>query len=85
MVKSLDQTLLWARKRYLQGIQALTQKQAVIYLYERTKVKVTIEAVDARTETMVVKDLETPLGVYPHAVLRCSDIIACSTVQQNIL
>jgi hypothetical protein len=44
-----------------------------------TKVSVVVETFDSATRQVIVKDLSTPMGVYPHAILRCSDVIICFT------
>ncbi|KAK4528449.1 hypothetical protein GAYE_SCF56G6392 [Galdieria yellowstonensis] len=69
----------WARKRYLHALQYFSGNKVTFELYENTKVSVVVETFDSATRQVIVKDLSTPMGVYPHAILRCSDVIICFT------
>ncbi|EME27992.1 hypothetical protein Gasu2_59050 [Galdieria sulphuraria] len=71
---------VWARKRYLQGIRYFAGKKVTFQLYENTRLDVVVETFDSHTRQVIVKDLTTPLGTYPCAILRCSDVITCFTV-----
>ena len=67
--------LLENRERSLLFWKHIAGQQLDLTLYEKTCVKATLLACDAKQSRLLVADLESPMGVYPKAVLRGSDIV----------
>ncbi|XP_046142257.1 gem-associated protein 7-like [Osmia bicornis bicornis] len=63
------------RERFLRVITGIVGKQAEFYLYENTRVSAEFRGCDIDFLEVYVRNLETPLGKVPEAVLRASDII----------
>ncbi|XP_003489116.1 gem-associated protein 7-like [Bombus impatiens] len=63
------------RERFLRVITGIVGKQAEFYLYENTQVSAQFRGCDVDCLEVFVRNLETPLGTIPEAVLRASDII----------
>ncbi|KAK9310638.1 hypothetical protein QLX08_000172 [Tetragonisca angustula] len=63
------------RERFLRIITGIVGKQAKFHLYENTRVSAEFRGSDVDYLEVYVRNLETPLGTIPEAVLRASDII----------
>ncbi|XP_072885102.1 gem-associated protein 7 [Hemitrygon akajei] len=66
------------RERFLQSLITMTGKPVTFTMYERVSVTATFTASDIDILNFQVSDLQTPLGVQKEALLRCTDIIACT-------
>ncbi|KAL8558820.1 hypothetical protein ACOMHN_020841 [Nucella lapillus] len=71
-VKQQQRTYL--RERFLRMLGALSGVKADVRLYDKTSVQCQLGATDVEFEKMQVSNLVTPMGVFPHAVLRTKDI-----------
>jgi len=63
------------RERFLRFMVAINEKPAVFHMHEKTKVQGQICGSDVDVLHIFVKDLQTPLGKQPVALLRTSDIL----------
>ncbi|XP_026672599.1 gem-associated protein 7-like [Ceratina calcarata] len=63
------------RERFLRVITGIVGKQADFHLYENTRVSAEFRGCDVDCLEVYVRNLETPLGIIPEAILRTSDII----------
>ncbi|XP_017758526.1 PREDICTED: gem-associated protein 7-like isoform X3 [Eufriesea mexicana] len=63
------------RERFLRVITGIVGKQAEFHLYENTQVSAEFRGCDVDCLEIYVRNLETPLGKIPEAVLRASDTI----------
>lgn len=63
------------RERFLRVITGIVGKQARFHLYENTKVSAEFRGCDVDCLEAYVRNLETPLGKIPDAILRTIDII----------
>ena len=71
-----EQHLLFEnRQRSLMFWKHVAGQHLDVTMFENTRVLGKLLACDALQSSMLVSDLETPVGVYPKAVLRGSDII----------
>lgn len=73
-VKQDQRTFL--RERFLRMIGMLTDLQADILMYGRTKVKADLGATDIDVQNIQVRNLETPMGTVANAIMRTSDIVS---------
>ncbi|XP_077869573.1 gem-associated protein 7-like [Saccoglossus kowalevskii] len=65
------------RKRFLETLLAMNNQKITFSMHDRINVTATFEVADIDILHFQVSNLETPIGVQPHALLRCSDVIAC--------
>ncbi|XP_076381935.1 gem-associated protein 7 isoform X2 [Megalopta genalis] len=65
----------YLRERFLRVITGIVGKKAEFYLYENTRVSAEFRGCDIDCLEVYVRNLETPLGNIPQAVLRANDII----------
>ncbi|XP_003701739.1 gem-associated protein 7 [Megachile rotundata] len=63
------------RERFLRVITGIVGKKAEFYLYENTRVSAEFRGCDIDCLEIYVRNLETPLGKVPEAILRANDII----------
>ncbi|XP_076172539.1 gem-associated protein 7 [Ptiloglossa arizonensis] len=63
------------RERFLRVITGIVGKQAEFHLHEQTHVSAEFRGCDVDCLEVYVRNLETPLGKIPEAILRASDII----------
>jgi len=68
------------RLRLLESWKARIGRRVSFTLCERNVVSGVLLAVSGDLEEYLVHQLQTPLGVYPHAVLRASDVISVTTL-----
>ncbi|XP_051900257.1 gem-associated protein 7 [Pristis pectinata] len=66
------------RERFLRSLITMTGKRVTFTMYEQVTVTATFTASDIDILNFQVSDLQTPLGVQKEALLRCTDIIACT-------
>lgn len=59
-------------------------KQAEFYLHENTRVSGEFRGCDVECSEIFVKDLKTPMGTIPEAILRSGDIIYLDISDINI-
>ncbi|KAL0126164.1 hypothetical protein PUN28_004941 [Cardiocondyla obscurior] len=71
--KQNARTLL--RERFLRVVTGVIGKPADFYLHENTHVSGEFRGCDTECFKVFVKNLETPMGTIPGAILRSSDII----------
>ncbi|XP_076662096.1 gem-associated protein 7 [Halictus rubicundus] len=65
----------YLRERFLRVITGIVGKKAEFYLHENTRVCAEFRGCDIDFLEVYVRNLETPLGNIPEAVLRANDII----------
>lgn len=70
-----QQARAFLRERFLRFITGIIGKQAEFHLYENTKVSGEFNGCDVECCEIFVKNLETPIGKLPDAILRNTDII----------
>jgi hypothetical protein len=63
------------RERFLRSLQAIYNKPAQFHLHERTHVTAVFRATDINFETLIVSDLQTPIGPLAEASLRSTDVL----------
>lgn len=63
------------RERFLRSITSFCNRPASFQLYENTKVQAEFGGSDIDVLNFYVRNLETPLGIQPSALLRTSDIV----------
>lgn len=73
-VKQEQRTIL--RERFLRMCAAITGQSANICMQEKTNVQCILGHIDIDVQHVQVKDLLTPMGKIPHAVLRLNDVIS---------
>ncbi|XP_076686483.1 gem-associated protein 7 [Andrena cerasifolii] len=73
------------RERFLRVITGIVGKQAEFYLRENTRVSAEFRGCDVDCLEVYVRNLETPLGKIPEAILRTSDVIYLDVNNINIL
>ncbi|XP_006621354.1 gem-associated protein 7-like [Apis laboriosa] len=73
------------RERFLRVITGIVGKQADFYLYENTRVSAEFRGCDVECLEVYTRNLETPLGKIPEAVLRTSDIIYMDMNDINVV
>ena len=60
---------------YVRAVRdALSLSACLLMFITRVKVTGTLEAVDSDMQHMVLSDMQTALGVVPHASIRLSDV-----------
>lgn len=72
------------RERFLRVITGIVGKQAEFYLHENTHVRGEFKGCDVECSEIFVKNLETPMGTIPEAILRNSDVIYLDIGDINI-
>ncbi|EZA61289.1 hypothetical protein DMN91_012618 [Ooceraea biroi] len=70
-----QQARAFLRERFLRVITGIVGKKAEFYLHENTRVLGEFRGCDVESSEFFVKNLETPMGKIPEAILRNSDII----------
>lgn len=73
-LKQEQRTVL--RERFLRMCAALTGQSANICMHEKTNVQCMLGHIDINVQHIQVKELLTPMGKIPHAVLRLDDVIS---------
>ncbi|XP_012531237.1 gem-associated protein 7-like [Monomorium pharaonis] len=63
------------RERFLRVITGIIGKPAEFYLHENTRVSGEFKGCDLECSKVFVRNLETPLGPIPEAILRSEDIV----------
>ncbi|XP_058799265.1 gem-associated protein 7-like [Phymastichus coffea] len=63
------------RERFLRVITGIIGKPAKFHLYENTSVNAEFRGCDVDFLELYVRNLTTPLGVIPEAILRTNDVI----------
>ncbi|XP_011707350.1 PREDICTED: gem-associated protein 7-like isoform X1 [Wasmannia auropunctata] len=63
------------RERFLRVITGIIGKPAEFHLHENTHVSGEFRGCDVECSKVFVRNLETPMGTIPEAILRSSDII----------
>lgn len=69
-----DRALL--RRRFLETLVAMRNQKVQFSMHGGTNVEATFEASDIDILLLHVSNLQTPIGVQPEALLRCSDVIS---------
>ncbi|XP_012255945.2 gem-associated protein 7-like [Athalia rosae] len=64
------------RERFLRVISGVIGKEASFQLYENTKVKAEFRGCDIDCLEIFTRNLETPSGKVPEAILRATDVIS---------
>lgn len=64
------------RERFLRVITGVIGKPAAFRMHENTKVEAEFRGCDVDCSEIFVRNLETPLGKVPEAILRGTDIIS---------
>ncbi|XP_076247240.1 gem-associated protein 7 [Calliopsis andreniformis] len=72
------------RERFLRVITGIVGKKAEFYLHENTHVSAEFRGCDVDCLEVYVRNMETPLGNIPEAVLRASDIIHLEVDNINV-
>ncbi|CAL1679959.1 unnamed protein product [Lasius platythorax] len=72
------------RERFLRVLTGIAGKQAEFYLHENTRVSGEFRGCDVECSEIFVKDLKTPMGTIPEAILRSGDIIYLDISDINI-
>ncbi|CAK9802708.1 Gem-associated protein 7 [Anthophora quadrimaculata] len=72
------------RERFLRVITGIVGKQAEFYLHENTRVSAEFRGCDVDCLEVYVRNLETPLGKIPEAILRASDIMYLDVNDINV-
>ncbi|KZC05242.1 Gem-associated protein 7 [Dufourea novaeangliae] len=65
----------YLRERFLRVMTGIVGRKADFYLHENTHVSAEFRGCDINCLEVYVRNLETPLGTIPEAVLRANDII----------
>ncbi|XP_033224998.1 gem-associated protein 7-like [Belonocnema kinseyi] len=63
------------RERFLRVVTGVVGKQAQFHMHENTKVSAEFRGCDTDCLEVFARNLTTPLGKIPEAILRTSDII----------
>ncbi|XP_011160568.1 gem-associated protein 7 [Solenopsis invicta] len=71
------------RERFLRVINGIIGKPVEFSLYENTQVSGEFRGCDIECSKVFVRNLKTPLGMIPEAILRTNDII-CLDIDINI-
>ncbi|TGZ47586.1 gem-associated protein 7-like isoform X1 [Temnothorax curvispinosus] len=72
------------RERFLRVVTGIIGKPTEVHLLENTRVSGEFKGCDVECSKVFVKNLETPMGTIPEAVLRSSDIICLDIDNINI-
>lgn len=64
------------RENFLRTLLQLEGRSASIQMFSGGRVQSELVAFDADTNFLAVRNLRTPIGTLPHAVLRYGDIIS---------
>ncbi|XP_032662693.1 gem-associated protein 7-like [Odontomachus brunneus] len=73
-----QQARAFLRERFLRVVTGIVGKQAEFYLHENTRVSGEFRGCNVESSEIFVRNLETPIGKIPEAILRGSDIIHLS-------
>lgn len=71
----MQEARAFLRERFLTFINGIVSKEAKFNLYENTKVSGEFQGTDVDCLELYVKNLSTPLGKIPQAILRATDVI----------
>ncbi|KAF7990331.1 hypothetical protein HCN44_000136 [Aphidius gifuensis] len=71
----IQEARAFLRERFLTFINGIVSKDAKFNLYENSKVSGEFRGTDVDCLELYVKNLSTPLGKIPQAVLRATDVI----------
>ena len=80
--ESVQESRAFLRERFLRALFAVSNKPCTFRMYERTEVKATFRSTDIETSAFQVSNLVTPMGVFPEAMIRASDVLTM-TVPTN--
>ncbi|XP_011639840.1 gem-associated protein 7-like [Pogonomyrmex barbatus] len=72
------------RERFLRVINGIIDKPAEFHLHENTNVSGEFKGCDIECSKIFVKNLETPMGTIPDAILRSDDILYLDIDNINI-
>lgn len=72
------------RERFLRVITGIIGKPTEFHLHENTCVSGEFKGCDVECSKIFVRNLETPMGTIPEAILRSSDIICLDIDNINI-
>ncbi|XP_029161982.1 gem-associated protein 7-like [Nylanderia fulva] len=72
------------RERFLRVLTGIVGKQVEFYLHENTRVLGEFKGCDVECSEIFVRNLKTPLGTIPEAILRSGDIIYLDIGNINI-
>ena len=64
------------RQKFIISLKWIYNKPAKFHLHEKTNVTAVFRATDIDFETLIVSDLQTPIGPLPEAILRSSDVLS---------
>ncbi|VDO92521.1 unnamed protein product [Soboliphyme baturini] len=64
------------RERFLCALLCLSDRPVEIVTAEHTHLRASYHTSDSNFQRIAVSDLETPMGVVPHALLRSMDLIS---------
>ncbi|XP_014482071.1 PREDICTED: gem-associated protein 7-like [Dinoponera quadriceps] len=70
-----QQARAFLRERFLRVVTGIVGKQAEFHLHENTRVSGEFRGCDVGFSEIFVRNLETPIGKVPEAILRGSDVI----------
>jgi hypothetical protein len=73
-----------AREAALQFWERAMGKQVVLHLYENTTVRGILRALDAKQTAYLIAELATPIGTYPQALVRASDVMWMEVDGENV-
>jgi len=65
---------LTAREKAMQFWLNIEALPATFHLFDGGKVQGKIRGTNSKMEQIVASDLQTPIGVYPHVLLRTTDL-----------
>ncbi|XP_050455730.1 gem-associated protein 7-like [Cataglyphis hispanica] len=72
------------RERFLRVITGIVGKQTEFYLHENTRVLGEFRGCDMECSEIFVRNLKTPMGTIPEAILRSGDVIYLDISNINI-
>ncbi|GAB1609161.1 hypothetical protein Ahia01_001201500 [Argonauta hians] len=72
------------RERFLRFLLSLNGNEADIVMQENTRVSGKLMLSDLNFENLMVKDLRTPIGTLPHALLRIHDVLSFSIHKEEV-
>ncbi|KAK0096281.1 hypothetical protein PV326_005890 [Microctonus aethiopoides] len=72
----MQEARAFLRERFLQFIKGSIGRKATFHLYENSHVPGEFHGLDVDCLDIFVRNLETPLGKVPEAILRATDVIS---------
>ena len=73
--ETMQRSRAFLRERFLRAVFAVSNKPCTFRMYEKTVVNATFRSTDIETTTFQVSNLVTPMGVFPEALIRASDVL----------